>query len=71
MPHDNDKRVRANHHVSPIHTSRMFEDGQIVIAREVASDENILAVVAIERLGNPHLVALGSNIISKCRAYAS
>ena len=57
MPDGGNQRVRPNHHVVADIDLADVEDGEVVVAGEVVADEDVLASVAVERLGNPHTLA--------------
>ena len=57
MSDSGNQRVRSNHHVVTDINLTDVEDGEVVVAGEVIADEDVLAAVAVEGLGDPHTLA--------------
>ena len=63
MPDSCNQRIRTDHYVIPDIDLPDVQHGDIVIAREVAANMNILPVVTVEGLGDPDLFAHASEIL--------
>ena len=62
MPNGRDKGVRAYHYIVADTDFPDVEDSQIIVPGKVVADIDVLAVVAVEGLGNPYLVTLVTEV---------
>ena len=60
-----DQGIRADHHIVANADFTDIQDGQIVVPGEVVADKDILAVVAVESLGNPDLIAFVTEVLGQ------